>query len=85
MSKMLYNPVKLQGIAPKIGKLATREGEISLQTDTNQPPISVVPQARRVSEPGVLQRVSTGQEVGLVALSDDNSGRHIGSLYPFRN
>ena len=79
---MLYNPIRLRGIAPKISKLAVREGQESLKTDRAQPPISIVPQTRAVSDPKALQRVSTGQEAELRAVARDSPGYVEGTHWP---
>ena len=42
-SKMLFNSVKLKGIAPKIQKLAIREGEVSKQGSGSQAAPSKLP------------------------------------------
>lgn len=68
-SKMLFNKFKLQGIAPKIQKLARREGEVSVATPS-EPHMPVVRHAKPVTTG--LPNVSDDEEVvQLSAVSDE--------------
>ena len=65
-SKMLFNKFKLQGIAPKIQKLAKREGEVSNVT-TKETHLPVVRHAQAVDT--ALPNISDDEEVQLSAVS----------------
>lgn len=65
-SKMLFNKFKLQGIAPKIQKLARREGEVSIAT-SDEPHLPVIRHAKPVTT--APYPVSDDEEVQLRAVS----------------
>jgi hypothetical protein len=70
-SRMLFNKYKLQGIAPKIQKLAKREGEVSVLTREGQSN-PVVRHARPIAQ---LPAISDDEEVQLHAVPSDSPGR----------
>ena len=63
---MLFNKFKLQGIAPKIQKLAKREGEVSVATPSQQA-LPVVRHARAVDT--AVPNISDDEEVQVRAVS----------------
>ena len=67
---MLFNKFKLQGIAPKIQKLARREGEVSVATPTEQA-LPVVRHAKAVET--AVPNVSDDEEVQVHAVGYEGS------------
>lgn len=65
-SRMLFNKFKLEGIAPKVQKLALREGQVSLKTPAEQA-LPVVRHAKPVNATPAV--ISDDEEVELHAVS----------------
>lgn len=71
---MLFNKFKLQGIAPKIQKLARREGEVSVATPT-EPGLPVVRHAKAVET--APNNLSDDEELELHAVAYEQPGSRV--------